>query len=209
MGWRCEERWPNSTVYVIGGGPSILDTEISLIRHKPVVGVNSAIRLGRIVDILFFGDSRWLVWEYEQVKQFNGLIVTTQKTIKNPDGLDIRYIPKNRRDIGIETDKRLVCWNKSSGGCAINLAYHLGGRRIVLLGFDMKPNSELRHNWHDAYPPSRPERNPYKHFISAFETIMKAARKLDVEILNASVDTAIPESIVPRRSLESICISNM
>ena len=74
----------------------------------------------------------------------------------------------------------------------------------MLLGFDMKPTKDLVHNWHDAYPPGRKERNPYRHFMSAFETIMKAARKLNVEIINASAESAIPEAIVPRGTLEQL-----
>ena len=52
---------------------------------------------------------------------------------------------------GIETRAGFVSWNSNTGVSAISLAYHLGVRTIVLLGFDMKNDADGNSNYHDDH----------------------------------------------------------
>lgn len=188
--WNVEEIWPQSTVFVIGGGPSVVSMPIGLLKGQYVIGVNSAFRACSWIPFTFFGDSRWFKWEYKALKKYTGTLVTCQAKLENPDELPVKRLVKGRKAQGISIKRYEVSWNNSSGGAAINLAYHLGARRIVLIGYDMKP-SKSKHNFHDAYPVGKPERNPYIHFLRAFSKIKNDADKLGVEILNATPDSAI------------------
>ena len=48
--------------------------------------------------------------------------------------------------------KRGLRVNGNSGAGAINLAYHFGARRILLVGMDMKPGPNGEKHWHPDHP---------------------------------------------------------
>ena len=66
----------------------------------------------------------------------------------------MKYLERDRRKgPGISTNPKAICWNKNSGGSAINLAYHLGGSEstVYLFGFDMSKGPNGEGNWHKGY----------------------------------------------------------
>jgi hypothetical protein len=99
----------------------------------------------------------------------------------------------------------LIHYGGNSGFQAINLAVLMGARRIVLTGYDMKPGADGRKHWHDAgahvggWP-------VWRRWIDNLATIRPSIEGagLNVEIFNATRETAIPESIFPRVNLESV-----
>ena len=87
----------------------------------------------------------------------------------------------------------------NSGYQAINLAYHLGAQRIILLGFDMHNHSGLSH-WFGDHPPVFPGGSDAARFISAFRSIKPA--DYGIEIINCSRVTAL--DAFPRHNLEDV-----
>ena len=91
----------------------------------------------------------------------------------------------------------LVGWNGNTGGAAINLAVHMGAKRILLLGFDMNLDGTQMQHWHDLYGkgPVADERRkrklPFARHITCFAFIAADAKKLGVEIINLSPNSAI------------------
>jgi len=184
MFWIPEPIWTNQTVFIIGGGPSVNKTDLSLIYDRKVIGVNTAFKLGDWVDIGWFGDKKWIDWNEKEFKEFKGIKAscnTNNVVLKKYDW--IKYV-KRGKPLGIDTTKGFVSWNKSSGNSAINLAYHLGSRRIVLIGFDLKDDEKGNHNYHDEHKVK--ENPPYTRMISCLKVVSEDANKLGVEILNAS-----------------------
>ena len=189
--WTVPKIWPDSTVYIIGGGPSVSDTPLHLIHDKHVIGVNNAYKLGDWIDVCWFGDFRWFEWNHEDLIGYKGMLVTCQRRLRNINGHDIKSLLKIHKS-GITQNPKMICWNGSSGGSAINLAYHFGAKRIVLIGFDMQ-SVNGKYNYHSDYPEKRTAINPYLKFLSAFSGIKKAADKLGVQILNATPNSKIEE----------------
>lgn len=186
MKWTAQRIWPDSTVYILGGGPSLNDAPLDLIRDERVIGVNNAYLLGDWIDVCWFGDSRWFEWHAKKLLNgFYGLRACCVPRLDDHPG--IKTLARGK-PLGIETRPRFVAWNRNSGGSAINLAYHLGARRIVLIGFDMRRVDD-RANWHEDHP--CPQRDPYERFLMGFPTIAKDAETLGLEILNATPESAI------------------
>jgi hypothetical protein len=100
--------------------------------------------------------------------------------------------------MGITNRKDRVSWNKNSGASAINLAYHMGVKRIFLLGFDMKraPDNIAEH-WHSVYREQKESRKvphlPYKKHLPSFGPISNDAQRLGLEIINVGKDSAITQ----------------
>ena len=195
--WPIPKIWDGDTVFILGGGPSLNDTNFDLIKDKHVIGVNNAYLLGSWVDICWFGDGRWWGWHADKLKEFPGLIATCCVRLLDKDPR-LRVVRRGKPR-GIEKKKDQIAWNSNSGGSVINLAYHLGAKRLVLLGYDMRRVGD-KANWHDEHP--APEKNPYNRFMKRFESIAQDARKLGFEIINATPGSAL--TYFPMMRLEDL-----
>lgn len=202
--WSPPKLWSNQTVYILGGGPSLLGVDYclgleKLLRNKRVIGVNNSFKLGSWVDACWFGDAKWFEWNFKELAQYSGLKVTC-----NPKFLTMKEFGKHHilimgrgKSNGIERKAGYIAWNRSSGASAINFAYHLDVKRIVLLGFDMHSsngNGNINHNWHREHKGRSIDNvnfSPYERFLKPFAQIKKEADVLGLEILNATVNSAL------------------
>ncbi len=203
--------WPHeTTAYIIGGGPSLayaagvepgkdkyktIAQYLEPIHDQRVIGVNNSYMLGPWIDVLWFGDCNWFLFHEEPLKKFPGLKASCCPRFKDNPRRGVFFLAKDREKMsGITRHPDRVSWNKNSGGSAINVAYHLGARRIVLLGFDMQDGPQSATHWHGGHregigaPGRRGQRQyraPYPRFLAGFPQIKKDADRLGVEIINA------------------------
>ena len=188
--------WNNTTVFIIGGGPSLNGLDLSPLHSQRCVGVNNSFRLGSWIDVCWSTDSRWLEWNKEDLRKFAGLKLSgIPKREAGPFG-DLGVLRVRRaagQKTGISTDPGEIVWNLNSGASAINLAVHLGAQRIVLVGFDMKVAEDGNHNWHNDHRHRPPDNIYEKRFMSAFAPIAADLGKLGIECLNANPESAIEE----------------
>lgn len=212
--WTVPKLWPGRTVYLLGGGPSLRkkakvpprvrsgDKVFALLAHylspihgERVLAVNQAFRLGHWVDACFFGDRQWYRWNAQRLAHWGGLLMTcvTQVIQTGPASKRVKYLGRGRT-YGLDERPDMVTWNKNSGAAAINLAYHFGAARIVLVGFDGEAegtHKKKRHHFHDDYPDMGPKFNPYGRWSKTFNRIQLSAERLGVEIINSNPDSAI------------------
>lgn len=80
----------------------------------------------------------------------------------------------------------------NSGFQAVNLAYILGAKTILLLGFDMHGD-----HYFGKHPKKLDVCSPFNNFIKSFETITK-----DVEIINCTRKTNL--NCFPKMRIESV-----
>jgi hypothetical protein len=204
--WHAPRLWPNGTVYILGGGPSLKLVDVDRLRGRHVIAVNNAYQLGDWIDVCYFGDKVWYFNMHHKNKLLNfaGLKVTTCAQCEKEPG--IKVIRKRNSPWGISRDQHIVCWNKSSGGCAINLATLFGAKKIILFGYDMR-KIEDAHNWHWDHEGARTQRkinkNPYSTFLEPFDYIAKGLQRDNIECINATPGSALthfpivePESII-------------
>lgn len=216
MRWKPIKIWDDSECWIIGGGHSIANEfgvpesvkpkfphqypefgeYLKAIHAKKTIAVNNSMFLGDWIDVLFFGDKSWWTHHHFQIINFSGLITTCSPEFKN-GFKHIKCIPKNKskRD-GMTLDAPLISWNHNSGFAAINLAYHLGAKRIILLGFDMNrcPNTNNIH-WHAGHVEKGVNRGKenskqpspvFKRHVRGEKDIARDAKKAGIEIINAS-----------------------
>lgn len=204
--WHPPKIWAGSTAYIIGGGPSVKQQDLSLIHDKHVIGVNNSYTLGDWVDVCWWGDMGWLMWHRKRLlKRYHGLVATCNQN-SNVIQKNKHWIKFFRRgkQMGVDDTSGSVAWNKNSGCSAINLAWHFGVKRVVLLGFDMKVGPEGETHWHNGHK-KKPVSDPaatYNRFRKTTTFIFKDAKKLGLEILNASPVTTI--TVFPIVKLEDV-----
>jgi len=195
--WTPEVLWRGQDVFILGGGPSLRDADLSGLaaRHAAgsarVIAVNSSHLLAPWADILFFTDNSWFECHVDIVRQWPQLVVTFSRATKAalPD--------KVRRIRGILMPEfpplrsEMVRLGQSSGQSAISLAIAMGATRIVLLGFDMREDAGRSHH-HDEYRNTDPKLYT-RDFLPGFCGWDADAKAAGVEILNATPESALME----------------
>lgn len=230
MIWAIPKIWKDADVYIIGGGFSITEQfhipknvidkvkkkELSISAYSPylsflhdthVIGVNASLYLGDWIDFNFFGDLGFWEKNRTQLKAHPAPAITCHAQFENKDGMTrgsgVKYVPQDlQHREGISTRIHPhISWNGNSGAAAINLAYHLGAKRIFLLGFDMRMVNQQSH-WHSEYPKSPQGSQPYGIHLRGFPAIKQDAAILNLKIYNVSPESALKE--FPRITFEDM-----
>ncbi len=177
--------FPGSTATIIATGPSLTPADVAATRRSngPVIVVNDAHRLAPWADILYAADEYW--WErHVGVPSFRGLKYSIEPTRAQWRGL---HVLRNTGVFGLELDPAGLRTGFNSGYQAINLAVHLGARRMILLGFDMGPAPDGRTHWFGDHPDAaqRPP-SPYREMIAAFDTMVEPLAQIGAVVVNCS-----------------------
>lgn len=200
--WKALPHWAHDTVFIVGGGPSLKELDLSVLsrgNRRPgqrVIAVNNAYRLVPDADALFYADTRWWSWNSQDVKaKFIGerIITTSAAGIRYLDpsvvrmGRDYNFDPRHRAPEHCYALAEDPCFlsGPDSGYMALNLAYHYGASRIVLLGFDMGFKAGEAH-WHEDHPVSTPETNYTDLFIPRYPALIDALKQRNVEVLRCT-----------------------
>jgi uncharacterized Rossmann fold enzyme len=183
--------------FIIGGGPSIANTNLDLIKKEFVIGVNMAYKLGTWIDIWMFGDSDIYKNNKEAIEKWPNRIVSCAGAAKNNKKIE-HYYRCRKHNICFE-EKHLAFPNvgANSGATAINFAIREGFEQVILLGFDMRI-VDGKHHYHNYYK-TQPRDDAYKRFLLHFVEIAKEAK---IEIINATPDSAL--NVFPKARLEDI-----
>ncbi len=222
MAWHVPDMWRGGECWIIGGGPSLsrqfeipeeivnkvynrqigieaFSPYLSAIHDKHVIGVNAAFLLGNWVDIMCWGDGAFYWKNKDALLKYRGIKVGFNPNTQpgRPGVYDAKFMLRDGNHAwGITRKPGMVSWNKHTGGAAINLAYHLGVKRIYLLGFDMLLDSKTqKQHWHAHYPsaakPRREPHLPFRRHLDSFKHILRDATELGLEIINVNPESAI------------------
>jgi hypothetical protein len=158
-----------------------------MIKGRKVIAINDNYLIAPWADILYACDGHWWDWhaERQELKAFKGRKITQDKEAAERYGLE--YI-ESRDASGLSRDPGYIHKGSNSGIQAINLAYHLGARRIVLLGYDMQATGDKSH-WFGDHPNGF--RSYYHRWIPLYQRVAEDAGSMGLEIINATRETAL------------------
>jgi len=192
-----ENIFDNETVYIIGGGPSLKNFDFRQLIGAKTIAINKAILFHSRADVLYWTDVRFYTWHKHEIDNYKGLKFALKPGSQYSS--DVKILKKGKA-YGIETDPQTLAHGNNSGYAAINLAYHLGAKRIILLGFDMAGNGSDGH-FHDGYPTkSAGDRMYQDKFIPGFKQLAAALAMTNVTVLNASPYSKL--TVFPKITLE-------
>jgi hypothetical protein len=188
-----------ATAVVAATGPSLSLAQTRLValakRRRPslhVITVNDAVYPMWWADLAYACDGDW--WRYHQgLPGFQGLKVR----LRHLDGRrDINEVPfgdvSTVESSGIDgADFRPGCVRTggNSGYQAVQVAVHCGARRIILLGFDLKPGPLV--HWFGAHPAEISNQGNITGWLRRFDGLAAALTGHGVEVLNASPGSAL------------------
>lgn len=224
--WNVPKIWNNGDVWILGGGPSIIEqfeipqevvndvitkrqplSAYSIfmqpIHKKHVIGINVAYQIGTWIDMVFFGDPGFFEAHKNELVNFPNLCVTSVTEIEKFEWL--KFVNRDpSKPFGISEHPATISWNKNSGASAISIAVHAGAKRIFLLGFDMQLDTKNTQHWHSVYNEGgRPKdmgKLPFARHLEGFPAIAVDAKRKGIEIINVSPKSAI--TVFPKMSLK-------
>jgi hypothetical protein len=180
---KVEQLFKNETVFIVGGGPSLKDFNWDLLKGKHVIAINKAIYVYPNADIIYWTDSRFYKWYKNDIDALSGVKYTIQPS---PNQENVKILRRGNRH-GLEINPSLLAHGDNSGYAAINLAYHLGAKNIVLLGYDMG-NENGKGHFHDGYPVSHTSDDIYQNrFMTGFPIIADELKQRGIKVFNASL----------------------
>lgn len=186
--------WAGAVVVAIGGGPSLTQEQVDYCRGKAnVIAVNNAIERAPWADLLYFCDERWYRWHEARVRAFNGARVTLENrglAAELPGLICMRDDTRTSKEVtGLCEDPDGLRTGNNGGYQVLNLAAHLGARRVVLLGYDMRAAGGKVH-WHEEHAiPTPPE--CLSGYADAFHSLVAPLAARGLEVLNATPGSAL------------------
>jgi hypothetical protein len=204
--WLPEPIWAGQTAHVVASGPSATPEVIEALRGKNVIAVNSTALAAPWAAVWFFMDSS-VVFERRCTaprisrdgtdmvvfaRKFSGLIVTTNKRVKNAMPRVLLVLAPKMAAFP-EPGSPDIRSGRSSGQTAISLAVAMGASRIELHGFDMRAVDGREHH-HREYENRQRDLTVYESkFLPAFAGWNAQARTAGVSIVNATPGSALKE----------------
>lgn len=177
------------TVTIIAGGPSVAKQNICKVTG-PMIVINNSWELRPDADVLYFCDLQW--WKDHNAKVIPGFnrngIIASVGDVPHPR---VKRMGDGGQQ-GLDGRPEYLRKGSNSGYQAINLAYHFGAKRIVLLGYDMKVEGEKTH-WHSGHGLSSAvvSHTLTERFIPYFKTLVKPLEEAGVEVWNATPGSAL------------------
>lgn len=198
------------TVTVIGGGWSAGSVAEPPVGVGLVIGVNDAAIYARC-DIVVSMDRLWSEHRWNDIcdrveagKMREAWLrrAALKNIVDRPPWLH-PFDNDHEATVPVDIPGRLHGTN--SGLCALNLAWTMRPKRILLVGFDMKrhPQTDAAY-WYPPYPWSKGQGSTtsgkYKVWAAQFGPLAHACRTAGIEVFNCSKGSAIPS--FPKASLK-------
>lgn len=189
--------WKGRRCFIVGGGPSVKNVDLSLLKGEMVIGINRAYEVCD-PNILFGVDSQLWGWAEQgklgaeskrKFSEYRGYKVwMALHKIFPPDFYLIDVDEDSGHRIG-KTNR--LAFKNNSGYGAINLAAALGANPIYLLGFDMQGDKQGKQKWfHDGYPVDYGE-NVYRRYIEELNYFAPVLEKAGFEVVNLNSKSAL------------------
>lgn len=191
--------WPDETVVCLASGPSLTREDVDYVRGRAkVIAINATYKIAPWCDVLYAADAKFWRWIYSGkqslyvdgpafLRDFAGL-----KYCLTAGAADLsKSVIVLRRGVesGLSVNPAVLNTGHNSGYQAINLAFLMGARRILLLGYDMQKGPKGEEHHHADHP--NKSRSPYDKFRKAFPTLVQPLRDAGVEVINCTRRTAL------------------
>jgi len=218
MLYSVPKSWEGETCVIIAGGPSLRTQDLSpLYTHRcKIITINDSWRIRLNADVLYFCDTKW--WENQLYANFFSIVsgregrfqsirfhdlIYSGNWIKGGEGFDDHPQVQKLKftgQQGLETDPTGLRHGSNSTYQAMNLAYHFGVKKIVLLGVDMRVSDSGRSHWHDEHRASGFHNVIKNTMLPQFQYLVEPLKAAGVEVINATPGSAL--TLWEQKSLE-------
>jgi hypothetical protein len=194
-----ESEWKDATAFIVGGGPSLRDVDLSVLKGQRVIAINSSYEAIPFADFLIFSDYRW--WDHHQSRtgNFSGRIVCASRT-----PIDARLLMVRRKiPPGLDQPNDCLPVQFTSTTGAMALAIKLGAKKLVLLGIDGRNDADGKTHHHKSHPWQIVPGWEQKHRADLAKMV-QPLKNLGIEVVLAT--PSVYEDLWPRAELSSLLL---
>lgn len=179
-----------TTFVLLATGPSFRQSDAMRLRSLgPTMAVNNAVYYAPWSAYLYACDAPWWDVHAPKIRWYKG-----ERWCHQPNNHGAKVIRKTG------AFKRFA---GNSGNQAIQLAVHLGARKIILLGYDhmRSKTGEVHVHGDHPHPLGNPPEN-LDHWVRQMNYTASDLIRLGVEVINCSRETAL--TCFPRKRIEEV-----
>ncbi len=175
---------------VVASGPSLTDEQIALVEHSDVltIAVNNSYAKLQHPDVVYACDYLWWKLNHMKAKQNIPRRQLWTQDRAAAEQFQLSHIQWEGKD-GL--GKRGLRVNGNSGAGAINLAYHFGARRILLVGMDMKPGPNGEKHWHPDHPKPLVQGQQFEEWRKKMGVLAADLKTEGVTVVNCTPGSAL------------------
>jgi len=184
---------------VVASGPSLTKEDCELLKDTgwKIIAVNNSWELVPFADVLFACDTSWWNVHIQKVQsEFKGELWTSSRRAREIH--PVKFIASEDNP-GLNTTGRINLGG-NSGYQSINLAYVFGAKRILMLGFDCKPDATGKAHWFGQHGKGLSQKQNFSKWKERYPKLAKDLDKHNIETYNLTRDTAL--SCFKQMSLE-------
>jgi hypothetical protein len=217
---RVTRAWAGKKVVCIGGGPSLTQQQLELIRRARaadtvrVIVINDQYLVAPWADLIYFADMRWHGWHAageakswpwakfsaEEAKrayeEFQGEKVTIRR---NRDPAPLKLEPQYPASVsrlanlgcdGFSADPNGIYTGNNGGFQALNIAALSGGAPIQLVAYDMHFNGDRTHS-HNGHRERVAESAYRKDYAKRFRFAKDHLNAAGIRVVNCTPGSAL------------------
>jgi hypothetical protein len=209
----------SSTIVCVASGPSF-DTDqaahlaaAQYLKKCRVLVVNDNYRMLPDADWLYACDGKWWVEHYRHTRYFRGSKWTSDQDTADRFGINLVRMWSAGNGLCVENmltsrmglpavSSYKIHAGGNSGYQAVNLAYHFGAKRIILVGYDMQATGGRAH-WFGDHPSGLhlDQTELYESWRRRFKPLVEDLKARSIEVVNCTKETAL--TCAPRSTLET------
>lgn len=185
----------NKDVFLVAGGPSVNQIDLSYLTNKKIIAVNNSYKLFSDVTMLFWFDSTWADKHNNELDRYPCELRFTCRrnhTVNNLKGAYNVTPLAHTGDFGYDINPDNVRGNNGGTAC-LNLIINMRPKRIFLLGYDMKKTNGQTH-WHNGHTGNPVTSGIYDNlFIPSINSLAEELKRYPniPEIINFSMNSAL------------------
>ena len=186
--------YPGEAAVLIATGPGLTEEVVETIRpfHEAgkvkVFGCNDAYKLVPFLDVHYACDGGW--WNIHKEACFKALPdnchVWTQD-VRTKGNTHINLINGSHKTGLCLDNPAHIHFGSNSGYQQLNIAYHYGIRKFLLVGYNMQIVDQKSHFFGD-HPMPLAQTSPYKRFVEQYGTIQDEVKEM---VINCTENSAL------------------
>ena len=188
--WSVPRIFEGKTVAVLASGHGLTQSVADSVKNAgiPALVTNNSFKMAPWADILVANDAVW--WnESTGALDFAGFKVCVQaKFSEFPQVMGLKDTGALFEKCGVDPNPENVRTGGNSGYTAVHIAMQAGAKKILLCGMNMGGD-----NWHGphAFPLRITKQENYAAWINRFESLVKPAKEIGVEIVIVTPNSAL------------------
>lgn len=191
--WPVPPAWAGQTAYIVGGGPSVADLDLAVLRGRRTIAINSSCFKVPFADYLIFADPEWWDGNKDMLSDWSDRVVAVSSKARDHGPIALKRLRRTAPDNGLPAARDSVPLDRTTTTAAIGMAVHLGARRIVLIGIDQcrAPDGRCHHHAPHRHLKNKPGNGSWDAQMPQLRALAAPLAAAGVEVLNCSPTSRI------------------